>query len=333
MYRFKIVNYLFAFIMLLVFYHFVNAIGIDTILDSIYGFGWNFVIVLFCYLMASMLASLSWMIALKESRKSPSYFYLLCLRLYTESISLLNPTNIISGDALKVFYLKTKHISTPMAINSVILSRMMLVISQLILIALVALYCISNFEILTTPNFTFWHLCFLLFLAIGLIYMVGRYLLPLLLDKLIFKFWSKKRTTYLRCIVLYRSGLENPKRLLMMLVLSILHWLAGGLELYLILHFLGVDLSIIHSVIADVSVATMKISGAFIPGQIGVEEFSLKFVLALIGVTSTSIWIAASVIRRIKQIVWIGLSLMLFSAYQLLEIFKRNQIGNIIRNA
>lgn len=59
-------------------------------------------------------------------------------------------------------------------------------------------------------------------------------------------------------------------------------------------------------------VILFKSAGAFVPAQIGVEEYGNKIMLAAIGLPETEIWVSASILRRARQLFWIFLGLTIY---------------------
>lgn len=331
-YRFKIINYLLGAIMLMVLFHFVNVIGVEEIRANLKSVGWNFLFILICYLLSSLLATAAWKMCFLNSKESISNIYLLLLRLFTESVALVNPISVVGGDALKIYYLKKKSISKHVAVNSVLVSRLILITSQVLLMILVAIYFTSAFDLAIIKGDTLIGVVLGSIVLLGLLFSMIRYLIPGLVQVLHARGILRSKITFLRCVVLLQNLFHRPLDLILIFLFSTLHWVVGGLELYLILYFVGADVSFVSSLIADISVSTMKVGGAFIPGQIGVEEFSMKFIFTVLGIASGSVWITASIIRRLKQVIWIGLGLIMFSIYHLFVKLKFNQIGSFIRH-
>ena len=75
----------------------------------------------------------------------------------------------------------------------------------------------------------------------------------------------------------------------------------------------------LDALLVDQGVLVLKSFGAFIPGQLGVEEFSNKVMLSIVGIKATGLWVAASIVRRSRQLFWIIVSGLLFI------IIKREQ--------
>ena len=105
---------------------------------------------------------------------------------------------------------------------------------------------------------------------------------------------------------------NNRRGLAVAFLFFSLHWIIGSLEFYLILKFLGVKASVVQALLADMGVILFKSAGAFVPAQIGVEEYANKIMLAAIGLPDTEIWVSASILRRARQLFWIVFGLGIY---------------------
>ena len=115
--------------------------------------------------------------------------------------------------------------------------------------------------------------------------------------------------------------LRNHKKVLFLSgVFALLHWVFGGLEFYLILKFLGLKVSVLQALLVDLGVVLFKAAGAFVPGQLGVEEYGNKIMLAFIGIPAEEIWVTASVLRRARQLFWIVFAVIVYFL-----VFKRQE--------
>jgi hypothetical protein len=75
----------------------------------------------------------------------------------------------------------------------------------------------------------------------------------------------------------------------------------------------------LQALTVDMGVVLFKSAGAFIPGQLGIEEYGNKIMLLVIGVPGAGIWITASILRRARQLFWILFGVVLYFVF-----FKKN---------
>lgn len=248
-----------------------------------------------------------------EQRKQVSVFKLFLVRHVGETISLFNPASIIAGEAAKAWMLKDHPIKKTTLHASIIVSRALLIVTQLCMFVTALLLIVSEYpvqrvttkEIVMTVTFIVVFICVVLALIffMRLWYRKSRTTkaLMFLQQKTMGLSAAVKET-----IAEYRNlRATNRPALMAAILFSILHWITGSIEFYIILGFLNVSSSIIHTLLADMGVIFFKSAGAFVPGQPGFEEYGNKVMLSAIGIHGTAIWLAASVLKRVRQLFWL----------------------------
>lgn len=271
---------------------FIQRTDLEKVVDSLHAVGYKFIWLLIITSTAYIFGTISWRYCLEKKFRSISILRLFLIRHIGETVSLFNPTNIVAGDTVKAMLLGAHGIEEKKVITSVLLSRIILIVSQLglFLIAVILLF-----------------LKVMVFLKIdsqGKI--AGIY--PFIL--------IKYRTLKAKVAPLFSEispMLKNNRRMLFLsIVFALLHWLFGSLEFYFILKFLGMDVSILQALIIDLGILFFKAAGAFIPGQIGVEEYGNKIMLMAVGIPNPEIWISASVLRRARQLAWTAFGISVY---------------------
>jgi conserved hypothetical protein len=114
-------------------------------------------------------------------------------------------------------------------------------------------------------------------------------------------------------------------------MLSFSSWLMGAMEFFVILYLLGLEASFLSCVAIEVGVMVFKALGAFVPGQIGIEEYASKMMLDFVNVPGSGVWITVSILRRARQLFWICAGFVAF----LLIIRKTGGVddGNTVYNS
>ena len=69
-----------------------------------------------------------------------SGWQLFWIRLFGETAAILNPASVVGGEALKVYLLREKGVEDQWALHSILLSRVFMILSQLLLIILMAIW-------------------------------------------------------------------------------------------------------------------------------------------------------------------------------------------------
>lgn len=310
----KVLIILLTLCLLVSLFFFIQATDLGMVLVLIEKIRYKFLILLLITFVAYLMATISWQFTLGKQFRSISTGRLFLIRHLGETVGMFNPTSIIGGDALKAFLLEDQHIPKKAALWSVFFSRMILILSQVLLFvsSLIAL-------LIQHPH----------------LQQSGMQLQQAALYPVLFTKW---KTFQLKCRESFRDLplqlQENKKMLLLSVLFAILHWVFGGLEFYFILKFLGLKVSMTEALVVDLGVVLFKSAGAFIPAQIGIEEYGNKFMLLAIGIPSAQIWITASILRRARQLVWIAFGILIyFILFRKSKYLNPSHDGNIVRQS
>lgn len=306
-------------IVLLCFAFFIRATNWSGVLASVQKVGINFLFLLFVTYLSAWLGVLGWRYCLPKESKRVSGLQLFWIRMIGENIAILNPTSVIGGEAAKIYMLTDLGVNRKEALHSIILSRAIMIISQIFMLSIAGI----SFWILTVHSFSWPHVDWLQFL----IFMVLSIGLVMVLRGAYFRRGVKKSLKALRLLDFYRRTysflaalwlelrafyLGNRRAMFLSFLFCCLHWIAGSLEFYFILLFLGVKTTVAKALLVDMGVIVFKSAGGFIPGQIGIEEYGNKVMLSIIGVAGDTIWITASILRRARQLCWIVAGLLMY---------------------
>lgn len=107
---------------------------------------------------------------------------------------------------------------------------------------------------------------------------------------------------------------HQRKRLALSMAYAMLNWMLGVVELYLILSLIGHPVSWSEAWLIEAMVQMIRTVAFFIPAGIGAQEGALMITCGAI-VGSPSVGIAAALVRRFRELIWIGLSLLLAAAF------------------
>lgn len=113
--------------------------------------------------------------------------------------------------------------------------------------------------------------------------------------------------------IAWKYILIHPKHLMAKAyVYSLLHWMMGACEIFLILYLLGVNPDLVSCITVDSGVVLAKSICGFVPGQIGVEELANRWMLVITGMGVGGVWLTLSMIRRGRQLFWIAMSTIFY---------------------
>lgn len=309
----KIIKIIFVLSIIISLVVYILNTDLHLVKTSLEHVGWNFCWLLLVTTIAYFFGTLAWRYCLGPHKNSVSILKLFWIRSIGETVSLFNPSSIIGGDMLKVELLKPYDIERDAVINSVVISRFLMITSQ------VFMFLVASFILFSHINDSFkniiWATLMILLLFIVLLTVAFCVYKPRNTTRLQ-SFFSQNDSWLSKIAKEIKNTLQQTRRfyraekkaLLLSFLLFCLHWLIGSMEFLLILRYLNVNANIVHGLLIDMGVIFFKSAGAFIPAQIGIEEYGNQFMLNLIGISGAGLWLSASILRRTRQLLWFALS-------------------------
>ena len=319
---------------------FLHTIDFKKVLEAVKGIGWKFFILLLITFLSAILGTLSWRSCLGKQAAAVSISQLFLIRHLGEIASIFNPAGIVGGEALKVHLLcSSQNLEKKTVLASILVSRAIMIFTQLTLFSFVALWLfLPGLKLVTVTHYSDYlilpgiSLLLISLLFYGRTHIKGLFLsmrFGLVLKNKTGPFRTKLNDLYSSMTGLYRA---NKKAVILATLYALLHWVIGAMEFYLILTFLGIDVQVLQAILVDMGVVFFKTAGVFIPAQAGIEEYGNKIMLSIIGIRGAEIWIAASILRRARQLFWltfgIGVYLCMYKTWSQ-RLQEAN--GNIIR--
>jgi len=302
-------------------YMFVRNSSLEAIWAQLSTIGWKFIFLIGVSFVSYFLVTIAWRQSFLEAPRGIGIMRLFVLRLIGESLAQINPTNVIAGDTLKAVMLRRKGVPYQSSIVSLTISRFLIVLSSVALMAIGVYIFLDHIQALASQNMiiimTLTMVAILLILFSLLHTGRGLFGLPVRIMTSLFPHSDKVSTLAesLRLIDEELTEFYRRKKLSFFSAfwLSFFHRITGAGEFYVILIFLGIDISFFSCVAIEIGVMVFKALGSFIPGQIGIEEYGNKVMLGFVNVPGSEIWITVSILRRARQLFWIGLGVILFS--------------------
>ena len=319
---------------------FLHTIDFKKVLEAVKGIGWKFFILLLITFLSAILGTLNWRSCLGKQAAAVSISQLFLIRHLGEIASIFNPAGIVGGEALKVHLLcSSQNLEKKTVLASILVSRAIMIFTQLTLFSFVALWLfLPGLKLVTVTHYSDYlilpgiSLLLISLLFYGRTHIKGLFLsmrFGLVLKNKTGPFRTKLNDLYSSMTGLYRA---NKKAVILATLYALLHWVIGAMEFYLILTFLGIDVQVLQAILVDMGVVFFKTAGVFIPAQAGIEEYGNKIMLSIIGIRGAEIWIAASILRRARQLFWltfgIGVYLCMYKTWSQ-RLQEAN--GNIIR--
>src|SRR5206468_6135027 len=107
----------------------------------------------------------------------------------------------------------------------------------------------------------------------------------------------------------YRTA---PQRLALSIAFHFAAWLLGSLEAWLILKFLGSEVSLATATVIEAFGTAIKVATFLLPASLGVLERGFLATFATLGLSSTTA-ISFSLVRRLREAVWVAIGLIAFA--------------------
>ena len=244
---------------------------------------------------------------------------LLWIRLAGEAFNLTTPTAALGGEAVKTWLLRDR-VSVSEALSSVIVAKTTITIAQGLLLLvgvvlawttlapdsrlLIAMQWLLALELLALA-------IFVLAQTRGLAAFGGRVLARLGARRF-------ERHAGLGHVDRALAGfyLRQPGRLGLSIGFHFAAWLLGAVETWMILWFLGSPVSLVTATVIEAFGTGIRFATFLIPGSLGALEGGYAATFSALGLGGT-LGVTFSLVRRVREIVWIALGLVAFAVLRL----------------
>ena len=106
---------------------------------------------------------------------------------------------------------------------------------------------------------------------------------------------------------------RRPRRLALSIAFHLVAWLLGSLEAWLILFFLGAPVSLVTATVIEAFGTGIRFATFLVPASLGAQEGGFAVTFLALGL-STAEGVAFGLVRRIRELVWVAIGLLLFAA-------------------
>lgn len=295
-------------------------LGARAVYTDISQLGWKFSFILLPYILVFALDTIGWRYAFHDYTPKLNFLGLFGARMAGESINCITPSGYLGGEPVKAYLLKSYDVSLIDGMASVVISRTIMSVAQALFVL------IGVFVALTRLQDT----GLLLSVALGTV-LFGLPLIILIsvskkkglftavynllkrfniniwfleeshlkeLDENISQFYSTNKRGFYLCFAYYFLG-----------------WLAGVIEVYLILTLLGVPIDPLGALIIESLFTVARTAASFIPGSLGGQEGGVVLIFMTLHLTMQA-GMSFCVIRRIREALWIGAGLLVLARWE-----------------
>ena len=284
-----------------------------AILASIAELSWRLAIVLcFPVTLVMVFDTLGWRFAFL--RDGVAFRTLVTARLAGEAFNVATPTAALGGEAVKAWLLRGV-VPLGASVPSVIVAKTTITIAQgLFLLVGVALAWSSALPDSPLLYGMLWLLAVETVALAGFVFAQTRGMFA----------WGGRLLTQLGVPaggsealgriddVLARFYRGAPLRLALSIGFHLIAWLLGSLETWLILRFLGVEVSLTTATVIEAFGTAIRFATFVIPASLGVLEGGFVATFAALGLGTTPA-VAFSLVRRLREAVWVAIGLGAFA--------------------
>jgi uncharacterized protein (TIRG00374 family) len=102
---------------------------------------------------------------------------------------------------------------------------------------------------------------------------------------------------------------EHRGRLALSIVFHFGGWLMGSLEVYLILHFMGISVSLVTALVIEAFAAAIRSAAFLVPAALGAQEGGTMAIFAALGL-GAGVGLSVSLVRRGRELIWVAVGLV-----------------------
>jgi putative membrane protein len=282
--------------------------------------GWAFPLIFLPYAIVYCCDTLGWRLSFGSSVSIP-FHTLFLTRVAGEAVNNLTPFAYLGGEPVKAHLLTRFQIPIIQGMAASIIAKVLISIAQFFFVILGGVLALSY--LMTRPDLL-WPLVILVVL-VGLLLTGLAFGLRVGLFTLLFSALDRWNITPSR-LERWRAQLRQlddtivnfarqyPSYLFLSLCLHFLGWVLGAVEVLVIFYAVGVPVSIHEAIAIEALASVVKAVAFFIPGSLGVQDGGNVLLLTLFGYPS-SFGLTFSLVRRMRELFWIGLGLMVLLRY------------------
>ena len=260
-----------------------------------------------------------WKVTLGPSAKDIPFWRVLAIRTAGEVVNMTTPTAYVGGEPLKAYLLKKHQVPMVEGLASVIIAKTTMTIAEVLFIFLgislgmwllggndssgetvaaallgvgLLAFGTAAFVFVQRQGLFTWLLGFLRKIGLKIAYLESREEQLRSLDRTILTFYRNNRPAFYSSTGLFFLG-----------------WMAEALEVYVIIYYLGGPAMALSAISIGALSVFIKGGTFFIPGSLGAQDGGNMLLLSAFGYSNVT-GITFALLRRFRELVWIGLGLL-----------------------
>ncbi len=295
----------------------IYKVGPSTIYHQLVILKWKVLLLFLPFLLVFILDTLGWKYSFREGKAS--FKDLFIIRLAGESVNSIIPSANFAGEPVKAYFLKRHNISMLDGMASVVISKTMMTITQIVFVMIGVLFFLYKLNVSSTRLIASIAIILLGIPVIIFIIFIQKhglfaFLLKLLRILRIRIRYIEEREARLRELDknIYQYYIHNKKKAFYAFVCFFLGWLAGVIEAFLILYFLNIPIDIVSAYIIESLATVAKGITSFIPGSVGGQEGGIIAIFMSLKL-GASIALTFGILKRFRELLFIGAGLFVLS--------------------
>jgi len=278
---------------------------------------WKILLLLFPYLLVFILDTLGWKYSFKDLKVNIKDLFI--IRLAGESLNTIIPSANFAGEPVKAYFLKRHNIPLVDGMASVVISKTIMIITQILFVMIGVLFFLYKLNVSGTRMVSSIAIILLGIPVILFIIFIQKHGLFAFLLKLLRMFririrYIEERKERLRELDknIYHFYRHNKKKAFCSFIYYFLGWIAGLIEVFLILHLLHIPIDTASAYVIESLSTVARGVTSFIPGSIGGQEGGIIAIFSTLKL-SAGIALTFGILRRFRELVWTGIGLFVLS--------------------
>ena len=303
----------------LLFIWLVYNIGPSALLHHLSLVGGGFAIIFAQEIMAFLFNTLGWRHAIRPTQRRVALRDLFAMRMAGDAVNYITPSASIGGEFVKARLLQ-RRIPTAEAVGSVSLAAINQFLSQIVFI-LVSISFFSAQALTPAIARLTWGVGGFIALICATLFYLGwrrnafQQIHAFLVRRGWFHQWTKNGDAWRKLDEsIFGSFRNHPLDSVLSVLFFTLGWGMGVIEIYLILYYLQVPVGWPTAIAIEGLSILVEISFFYVPAKIGTQEGGKYFIFMLLGLNPGT-GLALGVIRRLREIAWTFLGLLVFGYY------------------
>jgi len=288
--------------------------------------GWGFLLYLPASFVVYVIDTWGWRLVLADTQPPVGFWRLFSIRMAGEAVNRVTPLASMGGEPLKAYLLVRGGWSTRDALASVFVSKNAMTLGQIAFIF--AGVALAAPKLHGNRGVIFGLVAFPASILIAIIITAVLDIRIRWRGKQAQEAGGGERSHRSNAVMEMWAQIadfirDHPVKFGLSFLYFFVGWAAGCLELLAASRLLGFPLSVMDALMMEAILVTINMSTFLIPGNAGTQEGGFTFVAGLFGLAGPQ-GLALSVLRRLRDVIWVGFGLCYLAVVEGRVLFRPN---------